>query len=230
MTVVKMHNRRVPVEMDGMLKDCRDSKQVQLAVFNYVAVLRSLHPIDYSGLVILRVLMEAAWAENLGNEKQKVAVMKKFFEEVVRENSGRAVRKEVPLDYEQARAKWLRVVASCCPQVGGLQYVQLAQPAATAGRSDQTAAAAKPDQTKGQKGIGRGGGGIGSLRAPARYNGLPVCFYYNNKDGCKRQPQGGMACKEGNNVYAHVCNYLFRANGNQPERHCLAAHSRVGNH
>jgi hypothetical protein len=128
MTVVKMHNRRVLVELDGLLKDCKDSKQVQMTVFNYVAVLRSLHPIDYSGLVILRVLMEAAWAENLGNEKQKVAVMKKFFEEVVRENSGRAVR------------------------------------------------------------------------------------------------------KEGNSVYAHVCNYLFRANGNQAERHCLAAHSRVGNH
>jgi hypothetical protein len=62
-TIVKMHNRRVPVEVEGLLRECKDCKQVQLAVFNFVAVLRSLHPADYGGLVILRVLMEAAWGE-----------------------------------------------------------------------------------------------------------------------------------------------------------------------
>jgi len=40
----------------------------------------------------------------------------RFFNEVVRDNSGRAVRGEPPLDFEKARAKWQRIVASVCPQ------------------------------------------------------------------------------------------------------------------
>jgi hypothetical protein len=77
-TVVKMHNRRVPVDLEGFVRECKDCKQVQMAVFNYVAVLRSLHPVDYGGMVIMQVLIEAAWGESLGNEKQRVAVMKRF--------------------------------------------------------------------------------------------------------------------------------------------------------
>jgi hypothetical protein len=78
--IVKMHNRRVPVDLDGMLKDCKNCRQVQLGVFNYVAVLRSLYPVDYGGLVIMRVLIESGWGENLGSEKQRVTLMKKFFD------------------------------------------------------------------------------------------------------------------------------------------------------
>jgi hypothetical protein len=222
-TIVKMHNRRVPIDLEGLLKDCRDCKQVQLAIFNFVAVLHSLHPVDYSGMVILRVLMEAAWAENLGGEKQRVTVMKRFFEEIVRDNSGRAVRKEPPLDYEQARAKWIRVVASCCPQVNSFQYGQLGQPVAVAAAAGGRAegAAAKVDAAgKGQGNGGKGGGsGAGFQRAPARFNGVPVCFQYNSKEGCKRKAHGSMACVVGSNVYAHVCNWLFKGVGNQPDRH-----------
>jgi hypothetical protein len=155
--------------------------------------------------------------------------MKKFFEEIVRENSGRAVRRETPLDYEQARAKWMRVVASCCPQVGGFLYGQLVQPAVAAGRAEPVGV--KAEAGRGQKGAGRGAAGSGgATRTLAGYNGLAVCFYYNSKDGCQRQAQGPMACQEGNNVYAHVCNHFFKPNGNQPGRHCLAMHSRFGNH
>jgi hypothetical protein len=177
--------------------------------------------------VLLRVLMEAAWGEGLGNEKQRVAVIKKFFEEAVRENSGRAVRREVPLEYEQARVKWMRVVASCCPQVSGFQYGQLS--GAATGAAGRAEAGGKGDGVgRGQKTGGRGGAsGMGNQRAPARYNGLPVCFGYNSKEGCVRKAQGSMACVEGKNVYAHVCNYFIRGTGAQPDRHCLAAHSRV---
>jgi hypothetical protein len=234
-TIVRMHNRRVPIELEGLLKDCKDAKQMQMAVFNYVAVLRSLHPIDYGGLVILRVLIEAAWGENLGSEKQRMTVMKKFFEDVVKENSGRAVRKEVPLDYEQAKVKWTKAVTAVFPQLTMFPYVQ--QLPAGAGRQDG-AGSTSGVTARGQKSGGRGGfagnfgGGAhgGSQRTPARFNGLPVCFPFNSREGCKRPPQGNKACKDGSNVFAHVCNFYIKGVAGQQDRHCLGGHSRVGNH
>jgi hypothetical protein len=229
-TIVKMHNRRVPVELDSMLRDVKDCKQVQLAVYNYVAGMRSLHPVDYSGLVIMRVLIEAGWAEGLGNEKQRVGVMKRFFDEVVSDNSGRAVRKEAPMDFDQAKRKWEKVVASYFPQMSVFAYLQQGRQ----GHQQQQGAAGKQEGgVSGQRGGGTKTGqavtGSGT-RTQARYNGLAVCYPFNSKEGCKRPAQGAMACKEGNNVYAHVCNFWYRENGGQPGRHCLAQHSRAGSH
>jgi hypothetical protein len=229
--IVKMHNRRVPVDLDGMFKDCKDCRQVQLAVFNYVAVLRSLHPVDYGGLVILRVLMEAGWGENLGTEKQRVALMKKFFEEAVKDNSGRAVRREVPMDYEQARARWLKVVGGAFPQLS-FPYGQVLQTGGGGGggAGGGSGGGQAGGAGKSQKPAGAGRMTGGNQRTPARYNGLSVCFYYNTRDGCKRPAQGAMTCKDGANVFAHVCNYLMKGAAGQPDRHCLAAHPRFGNH
>jgi hypothetical protein len=221
--IVRMHNRRVPVELEGLLKECKDSKQMQLAVFNYIAVLRSLHPVDYGGLVLLRVFIEAAWGEGLGNEKQRMTVLKKFFEDAVKENSGRAVRKEAPLDFEQAKGRWTKAVAAVFPQLSTFAY---GQRLAAVPRQDSAGAGTGGKGQKMQKGGAHGGG----ARTPARFNGLPVCFPFNSREGCKRPPQGAMACKDGSNVYAHVCNYWIKGGAGQQERHCLGNHSRVGNH
>jgi hypothetical protein len=227
--IVRMHNRRVPVDLDGIMKDCKDVKHMQLAVFNYVAVLRSLHPIDYGGLVMQRVLIEAAWGENMGSEKQRMTVMKKFFEEVVKENSGRAVRGEAPLDYEQAKVRWTKVVTAVFPQLSSFPYGQQLHVAS----NRQDGASGSGGAGKGQKPVLRAGGtgtGMGATRTPARFKGLAVCFHYNSKDGCKRPPQGNLACKDGSNVFAHVCNFFIKGSGGQPDKHCLGNHSRFGNH
>ena len=42
------------------------------------------------------------------NEKERVALVKKFFDDTVKDNSGRAVRDEPPLDYEEVKTKWVR--------------------------------------------------------------------------------------------------------------------------
>ena len=49
------------------------------------------------------------------NEKARVALVRKFFDEKVRDNSGRAVRQEPPLAYEEAKAKWARVLENVLP-------------------------------------------------------------------------------------------------------------------
>lgn len=103
-TIVKLHNRKVPVELDMMAREVKDVRQVQIAVCNYVAVLRQLHPIDQGGAVLQMVMTEAGWAASFGDsEKQRVLLLKRFFDDAVRENSGRAVRLEPPLDYEMVR-------------------------------------------------------------------------------------------------------------------------------
>ena len=101
-TIVKMHNRKAPVELSMMRKEVTEIRHVQEAVFNYVAILRSLHPMDHAGLAIQKTLIDTDWCRHVGpDDKQRVGIMKSFFDDTVRENSGRAVRKEPPLDAEQ---------------------------------------------------------------------------------------------------------------------------------
>ena len=162
-TVVKLHDRKVPVDLDMMGKEVKDMRQVQLAVCNYVAVMRALHPIDMGGVTMQIVLTEAGWAEFLGEtEKARVQLIKRFFENCVLENSGRAVRKEPPMDYEQVKARWFKDVAVTCPQLAMANVGQ--QIAAMGGGGG---AGGSTGQAKQQVGGGQaGGGGGGKAAAP----------------------------------------------------------------
>jgi hypothetical protein len=127
-----MHDRQVAVELD-MLARCNygketrtgekmawseatEVKHIQEAVLNFATVQHAIWPADYSGLVILRVLVEARWGEIAGeDERKRLALVKKFFGDTARENAGRAVRREPPLDYEQTKQKWSRAVETVLP-------------------------------------------------------------------------------------------------------------------
>lgn len=118
-TIVKLHDRKVPVDLDMMARDVKDLKQAQLAVANYVTIMRILHPIDMGPATIQLVLIHASFGENLGdNLKNRLLLVKRFFEESARENSGRAVRKEPPMTFEQVQAKWVKIAASIYPNLG----------------------------------------------------------------------------------------------------------------
>ena len=57
-------------------------------------------------------MVDAGWGEILGdNVKDRVSLLRKFFDEAARENSGRAVRREPPMDHEEASLKWVRTAA-----------------------------------------------------------------------------------------------------------------------
>jgi hypothetical protein len=256
-TVVKMHNRRVPVELHMLRKDAVvEVKQVEEAVLNFVAVLRQLHPADYSGVVLQRVMAEAGWGEHVvSGVKERVSLLRRFFDECVKENSGRAVRGEAPLSCEQARSRWARVVAVACPQlsllgVGGGQMVVIGSAAGAAssrsggGRGGGLAGGASGG-ANGGGGSGGGGGGSGgagaaggggqtggalSQRTPARFNGIPVCFGFNGRGGCKRAAPGANHCVEGSSRFAHVCNKFLKGVGGKPDSHCLGPHSRMSAH
>jgi hypothetical protein len=102
LTIVKLHDRKVPIELDMCRKDIKDMRQAQIAVCNYVAIMRQLHPVDMGGTTIQLVLTAAGWAESLGeSEKNRLMLVKRFFNDCMTENSGRAVRREPPMAHDQ---------------------------------------------------------------------------------------------------------------------------------
>jgi len=156
-TIVKLHDRKVPVELGMMAREVADMRQVQLAVCSYVTVMRILHPIDMGGATIQWVLTEAGWAELLGDtEKARVQLLKRFFNSCTTENSGRAVRKEPPMDYEQVKACWFKEVAAAFPmaEMATMGQQMLAMGAGASGKGG-----AKTQAIGKNTGAGGGGGG-----------------------------------------------------------------------
>ena len=170
-TIVRMHDRRVPITLDMLYKgnaardvkaekaewlEPTEIKHLQEAILNYVVLLHALWPVDYAGMVITRVLVEANWGIAAGgNEKARVALVRKFFDDTVRDNSGRAVRREPPLSYEEAKAKWTRVVENVLPGWGALG-------AAAAAHSSGKVKQAAGQQQQAKRGGAGGSGGRGN--------------------------------------------------------------------
>ena len=250
-TLVKLHDRQVPVEL-SMLHGAnftraksqgQDSsawaeptevRQLQEAVLNYATVMHILWPFDFGPLVIMRVLIECRWGEAAGSdEKARIMIVSRFFNEIVKENSGRAVRGEPPADFEKARAKYSRIVMSTFPTLGHMST------ASTGGNNAviNSANANNRNQGGARKGgrpfiPGGGGGGNGGanggLNAPkAVHNGRPVCFNLNQASGCGRRQGAADACLGPKGaLFAHYCNFYDRAAG----CFCLAQHPRVQFH
>ena len=58
-------------------------------------------------------------------------------------------------------------------------------------------------------------------RMVAYLNGKEVCFFYNSREGCKRQPIPG-GCRAERKEYAHACNIWVKTK----MAYCLLPHSR----
>ena len=180
--------------------------------------------------------LKVATANSYLDEKMRVALVRKFFDEAVRDNSGRAVRDEVPLSYEEAKAKWIRVMESVLPGMSLLGATAVAL-TGTKGKQGPGQQLQQQQPKRGGAGGGRGGsrggrgGGAGSSAASQRSgavaSGLPVCFQFNLATGCTRDVAGPNACKDAKGMhFAHACNWLDR----QTNKFCLQLHSRCGNH
>jgi hypothetical protein len=205
----------------GDLAEPAEIRHLQEAMVNYMTVNHVLWPFDFGPLVIMRVLVENRWGEAAGPDmRERVSLVSRFFNEVTSENSGRAVRGEPPLDYEKVRGKWCRLVETSFPQLGYIAANAVATPAVVQG----------PAAGKGH-GKGKGGPGSdakgGSGNARALHNGRPVCYSFNQREGCKRQRASYDACRDAaGKQYAHYCNHYDKAK----KAHCLAMHARCVAH
>jgi hypothetical protein len=213
----------VPIELKALLRanfhkdggrtadmtEPAEVRHLQEAVCNYLTISHVLWPFDYGPLVILRVLIENRWGEAAGGDmRERAGLVSRFFNEVVSDYSGRAVRGEPPLDYEKVRAKWGRLVETSFPQLGYL-----------AGNGRQPGKASKESKGPDSK---------SAPNAPrALHNNRPVCFAFNLKEGCKRQRGAQDACRDATGrLYAHYCNYYDK----NRKLHCLAMHPRCNFH
>ena len=158
-----------------------------------------------------------------------------------RDNSGRAVREEPPLSYEEAKAKWTRIVESVLPGLGLMGAAAAAgaagKPKQPGGQQQQAQQPQQQQQAKrgggpgggargGARG-GRGGGPVGLQRSGAVASGLPVCYQFNLAQGCSRDVAGPNACKDAKGMhFAHACNWLDK----QTNKFCLQQHARCSNH
>lgn len=114
-TIGKMHNRCVKLTLDMFCKSSNreargphragkypDAHQLREGVGNFCLALHSLWPTDYTGVVILKVLNEARWAENASaDDKRRAELITEFFNGVMSDNCGKAVHDMYPLVYEQ---------------------------------------------------------------------------------------------------------------------------------
>ena len=93
-TLVRLHDRQVPVELNMLhaanftkvgkeaasqreeWADPGEVRQLQEAVLNYAVVMQVLWPFDYGPMVIMRVLIESRWGEAAGNDdKERVRLV-----------------------------------------------------------------------------------------------------------------------------------------------------------
>jgi len=172
------------------------------------------------------VLIENKWGELAGNDdKARVNLVVRFFNEIAKENSGRAVRGEVPLNYEEAKSRWARVAEEVFPNltVLGLLAANHRSTDGDAGRGR----GGRGGKTRG----GRGGPGSGSaaatvVRQAAMFGGLQVCYPYNSST-CTRPTAKPNVCKDTKgNHFAHACNWQDKSTG----KFCLQPHPRHSNH
>jgi len=247
--VLAMHDRRNVVKLEMFYKNnaCKDKsekeewalpseiKHIQEAVLSYVVTLQALWPLDYAGLVINKVLIEAKWGEVAGaDEKARSQLVIKFFNETVKENSGRAVREEVPLTYEEAKARWSRTVEDLYPHLTVLgllaknnqQYLSTGARGVADSRSRGRGRGRGRGATSTSTSNGAATGGTPVVRQVATLGGLQVCYAYNSTT-CQRPAVKQNVCKDAKGThYAHACNWLDKATG----KFCLQAHPRNGNH
>ena len=231
-TVLRLHDRRVPIHLDMLYKgnatrersekdnvwaEPSEIRHLQEAVLNYLVILNALWPLDYAGFVVMRILVEARWGEAAGDsEKQRIKLVKKFFDDVMKENSGRAVRDQPPLDYEEAKSKWIRTIESLYPSLslvnmnpalllGKLQQQQQQQQSSSTKQSDGGTKQKSKDGAGRGRGGGRGRGRLsaGGNRVTAALNGIPCCYAFNGASGCSRNVVKQNVCELNGVHYVH---------------------------
>jgi hypothetical protein len=131
---------------------------LQQGLLTYAAIMHSIWPLDYTPHVLLRIMAECKWGEAAGGDrKSQMELVKRFFNDAAKENSGRAVRGEPPLDYPQCRARWAKALESVYPQLAVLSSVKSLS--GSGGAANAGGASTGGSNAGGGQKSGRGGGG-----------------------------------------------------------------------
>jgi hypothetical protein len=214
------------------------------ALLNLADVFAELWPFDDTPRILHRILVHYNFAAGIrSGEAERCRIAVEFCDTVLRDNAIRALVKDTPLSYRQAKERWLDVTERYTTNVfvargntagggGGAHRQQnsaggvaAARPAAGSGFGFGAAGSAGSATAAGAG--TRGGFQRGSRNARFFFGGksYPVCFDFN-RASCNRKP-GGCGCEDAKgSIFAHVCNYYNFTTS----KFCLANHTRVGNH
>jgi hypothetical protein len=72
-----------------------------------------LWPGNYDSLAIFKVFDDTNWAEEIVGEKNRVSLIKRAFDDFTKENSGRAIRREAPLEQEVLVVRYRLIYYRC---------------------------------------------------------------------------------------------------------------------
>lgn len=212
-----------------------DPMHLQEAVLNFLTLQHAIWPVDYAGLVIMRVLIESRWGDLVcADDKKRAALVRRFFNEVIRENCSRAVHEEPPNAYEACKTIWTRICEDFAPARG---QSTLSTTASTVQKTDSGGSRRGGNSGRGTSrgGNSRGSNARGGTQVtprapagpPASVSGLLVCFAYNSPAGCTRQKMSALTCQDvRGTTYTHHCNFWDAATS----KHCLQQHPRTTNH
>jgi hypothetical protein len=195
---------------------------VMEALVNMGDIFAELWPQDDTARILMRIMIHYKFAAGLrDNEAERCKIMAEVCDAVLRENASRAVSRDPPLSFRQAKERWVDVAERYSTTFGFRQQQQQQQ------RGDGRSGAAGNGGAGSAQPAAKGGAMARSRQARYLLAGrsYAVCFDFN-RGTCNRKP-AGCGCEDSKGVvFAHVCNFYFTANS----KHCLAAHSRVGNH
>ena len=206
---------KIETSYDYAWSDPSTVHQIQEALVNYACCLHPLFPTDPTGLILFRVLITFKWLVHVDEQKRSKIILA-FVQEVLRQNSSRAVNKEEPLSFEEQRRiiKMLLTTSGYRPEI---PLIEARGPAPPAQRQREAA----PDRQKGKR--------AGSDKRTALFKTkdgatIGVCYGFNDSGNrpCTNAPYGEGCRRPDGTVFAHVCNMFSAAKG----QHCLGKHPR----
>jgi len=249
--IIRCHDRTFPLKLKMFLPVNRaqksfaatDSKEetatwetakavadVREALLNLADITAELWPYDDTPRILQRILHNYNFGAAFRcSEQEKVKVMVEFCDGILRENACRAVEKEPPLSFREAKERWVDTTERLSlggVQLGG-QHNQHNLPPPVKGNRGGTAAGLSRGGFGGGGQLPRGGTAIRGRSARFMSGGVSfaVCFAYN-RGQCSR-PTKGCGCEDGRGgIFAHACNYF----DNTTSKYCLQNHPRDGNH
>ena len=149
---------------DSNWSTCVAIFMIQEAVVNWQSLVQQIFPMDYTPVIIWRVLIKYHWCKMVLVIKKRIMVILCFFEDVIKDNANKAVNDIAPMNFTEMELMLVNRI-----QKAGV-------PATIPLLVDAETPEEKPQNTAGPSNFrGRGGrGGRGGSRGGRGRGGAPV--------------------------------------------------------
>ena len=203
---------------DYLWEDPSNLSQCQDAMLNFQAVQQQLWPMDPTPTILLKVLTKYKWIQNGDSLKDKVAAATAFFNALMRENAGRAVRGETVMSFTEQELLMKDTLTShgisCAVPI--IRIPKFDPPAHNSKKVNDTRSSSNFNSSR------KPSGGGGKFQT-AKVGGNACCYAFNDVGGCHSNTQQRNGCKDSSGrEFAHYCNLFVQAS----QAHCLKPHPR----